>query len=86
MVAGDESAISKLKKSDLECPQCGHVQSIEDFLNLNLDAARVYKDCLGRYVNEEGCPFSVDDDHCLPDKVRIVVTRNGNESKVFNFI
>ncbi|WP_370589420.1 VVA0879 family protein [Thermoactinomyces sp. CICC 10522] len=38
-----------LRKATFECPQCGHVQPIEDFLNLNLDTTRAYKDCLGRF-------------------------------------
>ncbi|SMP00279.1 hypothetical protein SAMN06265361_10155 [Laceyella tengchongensis] len=81
MVTGDES-----RKATFECPQCGHVQSIEDFINLNLDATRAYKDCLGRYVTNFGCEFTVDSEAGLTDSVRIVVDRNGNEFKVFNFI
>ncbi len=75
-----------LRKATFECPQCGHVQSIEDFLNLNLDATRAFKDCLGRYVINFGCEFTVDNGACLLDNVRIVVDRKGNEFKVFNFI
>lgn len=75
-----------LKKVTFECPNCGHLQSIEDPVTLGLDATRAYKDCLGRYVDNLGCQFSVDDGVYLPVKVRIIVDREGGEIKVFNFI
>ncbi|AUS07433.1 hypothetical protein C1X05_00200 [Laceyella sacchari] len=75
-----------LNKATFECPACGHLQSIEDFLVLGIDSTRAYQDCLGRYVNEKGCSFSVDYDDCSPKKIRVIVTGNGHEIKVFNFI
>jgi hypothetical protein len=75
-----------LKKVTFECPNCGHLQSIEDFVTLGLDATRAYKDCLGRYVDNLGCEFSVDDGNCASEKVRIITVKGGVEIKVFNFI
>jgi transcription elongation factor Elf1 len=75
-----------VRKAMFECPVCGHLQSIEDFLILGIDGAKAFQDCLGRYVNEKGCSFSVDYEDCPLDKVRIVVAKNGDEVKVFNFI
>ncbi|MGX9708506.1 VVA0879 family protein [Laceyella tengchongensis] len=75
-----------LKKVTFECPNCGHLQSIEDFVTLGLDATRAYKDCLGRYVDNLGCEFSVDDGECSLDKIRIIVLEDGSERKVFHFV
>ncbi|HWO76250.1 MAG TPA: VVA0879 family protein [Bacillus sp. (in: firmicutes)] len=75
-----------LKKVTFECPNCGHLQSIEDFVTLGLDATRAYRDCLGRYVDNLDCQFSVDDGDCSFDNVRIIVLKDGSECKVFNFI
>ncbi|MRG29684.1 VVA0879 family protein [Laceyella tengchongensis] len=75
-----------IRKATFECPGCGHIQSIQDFINLNLDSTRAYKDCIGRYVNNLGCEFSVDDGDCPLDNVRIIVLEDGSERKVFNII
>jgi hypothetical protein len=75
-----------IRKAAFECPGCGHIQSIQDFINLNLDPTRAYKDCIGNYVDQLGCNFSVDSDCDLSGKTRLIVTREGKEIRVFNFI
>jgi hypothetical protein len=74
-----------IRKATFECPSCGNIQSIQDFTNLGLDETRAYRDCIGRYVNELGCEFSVDDKDSSELNLRVITDRYGNEIKVFDF-
>lgn len=75
-----------IRKATFECPSCGNIQSIQDFINLNLDPTRAYKDCIGRYVDQLGCNFSVDSVVALSDEAQQIVTNKGNKIRVFHFI
>lgn len=41
------------------CPICGHVQSVQDFLDINVDANNVYHKCIGRFKADEGCDYTI---------------------------
>lgn len=37
------------KKWKFVCPACGHIQSVEDFVNLGLDPNSAFQECIGRH-------------------------------------
>lgn len=76
------------------CPMCGHVASVQDFLDagaVSEDAA--YQECLGRYTGK-GSPKEGDDSGCdwaaygllgIPKEHDIIVTPEGREVHVYPF-
>jgi len=49
------------KQWKFKCPACGHVQSIQDFLDHNIENpdSKVYYNCIGRYVPGTGCNWTL---------------------------
>lgn len=49
------------KKWVFKCPACGHLQSMQDFLDHQIEepANKVYVNCIGRYVPGTGCNWSL---------------------------
>ena len=41
------------------CPICGHVQSVQDFIDAGADANHAYFNCIGRYKNGVGCDYTL---------------------------
>ncbi|MBA4495244.1 VVA0879 family protein [Paenactinomyces guangxiensis] len=80
---------SDLYLVSFECPNCGHVQTIADFNNLKIYPGRAYKDCIGKYVKDKGCNWSIDNNNPkttkMLSKCRIVITEDGKEYRVFDF-
>lgn len=54
-----------VKKWKFKCPMCGHIASVQDFIDAGADdAANVaYVECLGRYTGK-GSPQKGDDSGC----------------------
>ncbi|HBZ67561.1 MAG TPA: hypothetical protein DEO70_12055 [Bacteroidales bacterium] len=44
-----------------KCPACGNIQTIQDFLDHNIETPekKVYFNCIGRYINGIGCNWSL---------------------------
>lgn len=40
-----------------ECPNCGGIQTVADFKNIDVDANFVTFACIGRYVDDRGCDW-----------------------------
>lgn len=49
------------KQWRFKCVQCGHIQTIQDFLNHNIEhpESKVFYNCIGRYVSGIGCDWSL---------------------------
>lgn len=76
-----------------ECPACGHIQSIKDFVDVGADRNDSYQECIGRKIGK-GSPQKGDSTGCnwaaygffgTCGKGRIVVTEDGKEIEVFQF-
>lgn len=37
------------------CPNCGGIQTVADFKNIDVDPNAVTRACIGRYVDDRGC-------------------------------
>ncbi|WP_123827486.1 VVA0879 family protein [Laceyella tengchongensis] len=72
-----------IRKATFECPQCGNEQSFEDFIHLGLDPLHAYRDCIGIYLNELGCQFTVDKNTDF-NQVKLIILPDGRELKVFH--
>ena len=42
-----------------KCPSCGHVQSFSDFESIGQDGNLSYINCIGRYIKNTGCDWSI---------------------------
>ena len=44
-----------------KCPNCGNIQSLQDFVNARIDNAegKFYYSCIGRYVKDKGCNWTL---------------------------
>lgn len=44
-----------------KCPQCGHIQTIQDFIDHKIDEpeSKVMFSCIGRYVKNIGCDWTL---------------------------
>lgn len=40
------------------CPKCKHVQTPQDFIDLDVEPNRAYQECIGRYDHERGCDWA----------------------------
>lgn len=53
---GDDARNWKFK-----CPNCGHVQTIQDFIDNGVEkpANKVYYSCIGRWIKSTGCNWTL---------------------------
>ncbi len=81
------------KQWKFKCPTCGHVQNIQDFLDVGADGNNAYQECIGRYTGK-GSPVKGDSSGCnwaayglfgTLGNGRIVITSEGKKVEVFNF-
>lgn len=67
------------------CPECGTVQSIQDFMDLGMDIEKAWGyiayHCIGRYTDKKGCDFSLN----KSDECPIEIIRGKERQKVFDF-
>lgn len=71
------------KKWQFVCPSCGNIQTIQDFIDYNIEnpEGKVYYNCIGRYVQGKGCDWT------LGGLLKIhstVVIQNGRPVPVFD--
>ncbi|SET95427.1 hypothetical protein SAMN05421676_11245 [Salinibacillus kushneri] len=81
-------------KWKFKCPACGHLASIEDFVEHDADPNDAYQKCIGR-VNGKGTKNQTDLGHGCNwaayglfgtlDKGRTVISEDGDEVSVFDF-
>ncbi|GIM45931.1 hypothetical protein DNHGIG_14800 [Collibacillus ludicampi] len=79
-----------------KCPACGHISSVQDFIDAEGEANEAYVNCIGR-VNGKGsdgmkgrdegygCNWAAYGLFGTLGKGRIVVTDDGDEVEVFDF-
>lgn len=82
------------KKWKFICPACGHVTSVEDFMNAGGDMDGAYQECIGRYTGK-GSPQKNDSSGCnwaaygffgTLGKGRIIIADDsGKEVEIFQF-
>jgi hypothetical protein len=63
LVEGEKRFGKDKMKWKFKCPMCGHVASIEEFINIGVDANVAYVDCIGRYTGK-GSPKKGDTSGC----------------------
>lgn len=70
------------KKWAFICPSCGNIQTIQDFLDNNIEnpEAKIYTNCIGRYVGGKGCDWTLGG---LFKIHKELVIQNGNPIPVF---
>lgn len=80
-------------KWKFKCPACGHVQSVQDFIDIAIDGNNAYSECIGRYTGK-GSPVKGDTSGCnwaayglfgTLGNGRTVINENGKEIEVFEF-
>lgn len=82
-----ESKFGKDKKEwRFQCPQCGHVQTMKDFLDNNVEEAvnKFYFSCLGRWVPSRGCDWTLGGLFQI-HKVEVIHPEGGKNIPVFEF-
>jgi hypothetical protein len=49
------------KKWAFKCPNCGNVQTVQDFVDNGLEEYKdyVYFNCIGRYIKDKGCDWTM---------------------------
>lgn len=73
------------KNWKFRCVRCGHVQSIQDFIDnkIPMPHVKVYHSCIGRWVKDVGCDWT------LGGLIQIheveVIIPGGNHIPVFDF-
>lgn len=76
------------------CPACGHIQSVKDFLDLELDPNDAFRDCIGRHNgnmkpagenNQFGCNWCAYGLFGTLCKGVTVITENNDEIEIFDF-
>ena len=81
------------KQWKFKCPACGHVASVQDFLNVGADANSAYQECIGRHTGK-GSPKKGDTSGCnwaayglfkTMGKGRTVIADDGTKVEVFDF-
>ena len=72
------------KKWKFKCPSCGHIQTGEDFEKIEKVESwqKVYKECIGRYVEGEVCNWAAYGLFRTLGKGRIV---GDNNTEIFGF-
>lgn len=73
------------KKWKFKCIKCGHIQTLQDFIDNNVEDAiyKFYFSCIGRYVKSVGCDWTLGGLFTM-HKLE-VVGENGERSPVFEF-
>lgn len=76
------------------CPACGHIQSVRDFIYLELDPNDAFKECIGRYngnmkpateSSKDGCDWCSYGFFGTCGKGVIVLLENGEQTEIFDF-
>lgn len=76
------------------CPSCGHIASIQDFIDLGYDGNLAYQECIGRVNgnrkqfnkdNAKGCDWAAYGLFGTCGKGRVVINENGKKVEVFDF-
>lgn len=79
-----------------QCPACGHISSVQDFINAGEDASGAYVNCIGRVNGKgadgmkgkdegHGCNWAAYGLFGTLGKGRLVVVDDGHEVEVFDF-
>ena len=94
MTEGKKLFGEDFKTWKFKCPACGHVSSVQDFIDAGRDANDAYQDCIGR-VNGKGdkngkdkgfgCNWAAYGLFGTLGKGRIVINPEGKEIEVFDF-
>ncbi|MBR1660545.1 MAG: hypothetical protein IJ705_09535 [Oscillospiraceae bacterium] len=83
-----------IRKWRFKCPMCGHVASVQDFIDAGANSAEcAYQECLGRYTGK-GAPKEGDSTGCdwaayglfgIPKEHDVIVLESGVEMHVYPF-
>lgn len=73
------------KKWKFICPRCGHVASIQDFLDIGCDANDAFQNCIGRMKKGIGCDWAAYGLFGTLGKGKIVISQEGKKVNVFDF-
>lgn len=81
------------KQWKFKCPACGHVQTIQDFLDVEADGNSAYQECIGRHTGKgsavkgdtSGCNWAAYGLFRTLGNGRMVITPEGKKIEVFNF-
>lgn len=84
MDQGEKLYGKDMKKWKFKCPYCGGHQTAQDFINAGKDPnGYVYFSCIGRYVEGQGCDWTLGGLFQIHKKE--VISDDGQKSPVFEF-
>jgi len=74
-----------VKEWKFKCPQCGEVQTMQDFIKNKVDEpdTKFYFSCIGRWVKDRGCDWTLGG--LLQIHKTEVISEDGKNIPVFEF-